>query len=52
VLDAEKGLFADGNDNALRLFRLTRGELMQHGPGDLSPPFQPDGRRSTTAAAE
>ena len=52
VLDMEKGMFVDCNDNALRLFRLTRNELMEHGPGDLSPPFQPDGRHSAIAASE
>ncbi|MFZ0883805.1 MAG: response regulator [Candidatus Acidiferrales bacterium] len=52
VLDIEKGLFEDCNDNALRLFRLTRSELMLRGPGDLSPPFQPDGRHSAVANAE
>jgi len=52
VLDVEKGLFVDCNDNALRLFRLTRDELLLRGPGELSPPFQPDGRHSAIAAAE
>ena len=52
VLDVEKGLFVDCNDNALRLFRLTRDELLVHGPGDLSPPFQPDGRHSAIASTE
>jgi PAS domain S-box-containing protein len=52
VLDVEKGLFVDCNDNALRLFRLTRDELLRHGPGELSPPFQPDGRHSAIASAE
>ncbi|MGA7855850.1 MAG: PAS domain S-box protein [Candidatus Acidiferrales bacterium] len=52
VLDVEKGLFVDCNDNALRLFRLTRDELLRHGPGELSPPFQPDGRHSAIASVE
>jgi two-component system cell cycle sensor histidine kinase/response regulator CckA len=52
VLDVETGLFVDCNDNALRLFRLTRGELLQHGPGELSPLFQPDGRHSAIANRE
>ena len=52
VLDVESRLFVDCNDNALRLFRLTRDELLRHGPGELSPPFQPDGRHSAIASFE
>jgi len=52
VLDLESGMFSDCNENALRLFRLTREELMRCGPGELSPPFQPDGRHSALAARE
>lgn len=52
VLDVAKGTFIDCNQNALKLFRLNREELMQYGPGELSPPFQPDGRHSAVAARE
>jgi two-component system, cell cycle sensor histidine kinase and response regulator CckA len=52
VLDVAKGAFIDCNQNALKLFRLSREELMRHGPGELSPPFQPDGRHSAVAARE
>jgi two-component system cell cycle sensor histidine kinase/response regulator CckA len=52
VLDMDSGMFSDCNENALRLFRLTREELMRCGPGELSPPFQPDGRHSALAARE
>src|SRR5580704_15248541 len=52
VLDMDSGKFSDCNEIALRLFRLTRGELMLAGPGELSPPFQPDRRRSALAARE
>jgi len=52
VLDMESGRFSDCNENALRLFRLTRDELMLCGPGELSPPFQPDGGHSALAARE
>jgi PAS domain S-box-containing protein len=52
VLDMDSGTFSDCNENALRLFRLTREELMRCGPGELSPPFQPDGRHSALAARE
>jgi len=52
VFDADLGRFIDCNDNALRLFRVTRDELMQHGPADLSPAIQPDGRPSRLSASE
>ena len=52
VLDTESGKFSDCNENALRLFRLTRQELMGCGPGELSPAFQPDGRASALAPRE
>jgi len=52
VLDMDSGTFSDCNENAQRLFRLTRGELMRCGPSELSPPFQPDGRHSAEAARE
>ena len=49
VLDIDKGSFVDCNNNALRLFRMNREELLSRGPGELSPEFQPDGRHSITA---
>jgi two-component system cell cycle sensor histidine kinase/response regulator CckA len=52
VLDMDSGKFSDCNEIALRLFRLTRGELMLAGPGELSPKFQPDGTHSALAASE
>jgi two-component system, cell cycle sensor histidine kinase and response regulator CckA len=52
VLDLDTGTFSDCNENALRLFQLTRGELLRCGPGELSPPFQPDGRHSAEAGRE
>jgi len=52
VLDLDSGTFSDCNENALRLFRVTRDELIRCGPGELSPPFQPDGRHSAEAARE
>jgi PAS domain-containing protein len=41
VLDVDANSFSNCNENALRLFRLTPGELLHCGPGELSPPFQP-----------
>jgi two-component system cell cycle sensor histidine kinase/response regulator CckA len=52
VLDVEKGKFVDCNENALRLFQINREELFCHGPAELSPPRQPDGRLSRVAAPE
>ena len=49
VFDVDKGSFVDCNTNALRLFRMKRDDLLSHGPGELSPQFQPDGRDSITA---
>jgi len=52
LFDADCGTFVDCNDNALRLFRLTRDELMCGGFEDVSPAVQPDGRNSREAARE
>ncbi len=52
VLDVEKGTFVDVNDNACAMFGLSRDALLERGPGELSPPVQPDGRSSLEAARE
>ncbi|HVR87039.1 MAG TPA: sigma 54-interacting transcriptional regulator [Planctomycetota bacterium] len=52
VLDPDKGRFVDFNENATRLFGLTREELFQRGLLDLSPEIQPDGRPSSDLAQE
>jgi PAS domain S-box-containing protein len=52
VFDVDQGKFIDCNDNALRLFRLTREELTEFGPTELSPPCQPDGRPSHLATRQ
>jgi len=49
VLDVEKDSFIDCNNNALRLFRMNREDLLTRSPGELSPAFQPDGRHSIVA---
>lgn len=49
VLDVGKSVFVDCNNNALRLFRMKREDLLTRGPGELSPDFQPDGRHSLVA---
>ena len=52
VLDVETGRFVDCNDNALRLFRVMREELLNHTPADFSPAVQPDDRPSAEALTE
>ncbi|MCY0994285.1 response regulator [Nannocystis sp. ILAH1] len=52
VVDGNTGLFVDPNANALRLYGLSREELMHVGPGIMSPPVQPDGRNSLEGAHE
>jgi two-component system cell cycle sensor histidine kinase/response regulator CckA len=47
VLDATKQAFIDVNQNACRLFGLSREELLQRGPLDLSPVLQPYERFSS-----
>ncbi|MFZ1206490.1 MAG: response regulator [Candidatus Acidiferrales bacterium] len=49
VVDATTGKFVDCNENALRLFGLSRAELLRHTPSDLSPERQPDGQNSAAA---
>jgi diguanylate cyclase (GGDEF)-like protein/PAS domain S-box-containing protein len=43
VLDVELGYFVDANENAARLFRLSRDELLRVGPTAISPEYQSDG---------
>jgi PAS domain S-box-containing protein len=52
VVDLATGLFANPNENAVRLYGLPREELVTVGPAQMSPPRQPDGRDSTEKAME
>jgi PAS domain S-box-containing protein len=52
ILDVSTGKFLDVNRNAERLFGLDRERLLGLNPIDLSPPTQPDGRRSSEASFE
>ncbi len=52
VLDVTGGRFVAVNKAAEELFGLPREQLLDVGPVDLSPPRQPDGRSSATAADE
>ncbi len=49
VLDGTTARFVDCNENALRLFGLSRTELLQRSPADLSPEIQPNGQVSAAA---
>ena len=46
VLDLEQGRFVDYNHQAELFFEMPPDQLNRYGPADLSPEFQPDGRRS------
>lgn len=50
IYDVETGRLIDGNPAAAELFGMDVEELTRHGPGELSPPVQPDGRTSEEAA--
>jgi len=53
VLDMDVGgIFVDANENAERMFGMSRKELLRFGPADVSPEFQPDGRPSSQAAMD
>jgi PAS domain S-box-containing protein len=52
VLDVAKGKFVDCNENALRMFQISREKLLRSGPEELSPPQQPNGRPSGAASRE
>ncbi|TWT50036.1 Phosphoserine phosphatase RsbU [Thalassoglobus neptunius] len=52
ILDAETGRFIEVNPMAVELFGYDRDELLQFGPFDLSPPFQPTGRSEVIGARQ
>ena len=52
VLDVETGHFIDSNTNAEVFFGLSSDRLYRTGPAELSPAYQPDGRRSVEAFQE
>jgi PAS domain S-box-containing protein len=51
VLDLDTGRFSEVNQNAERMFGMSREELLRVGPVEVSPPYQPDGRPSSEAGA-
>jgi len=46
VLDVDSNRFVDANENACRLFNLSRQRLLSVGPQAISPRMQPDGTPS------
>ena len=52
VFDPKSDRFVDVNEQAVRLARLTRAELLQRGLLELSPTHQPDGRSSLEAGRD
>ncbi|PWA08729.1 PAS domain-containing hybrid sensor histidine kinase/response regulator [Flavobacterium laiguense] len=52
VIDMEEQKFVTVSQSALALFKMTEKELLQLGPIDLSPKYQPNGLLSTELADE
>src|SRR4051794_9601310 len=52
ILDVNLGRFVSVNAAAEQLFGMDRAALLRVGPVEVSPPVQPDGRPSETAAQE
>ncbi|MEW4487471.1 SpoIIE family protein phosphatase [Thalassoglobus sp. JC818] len=52
ILDAETGRFIEVNPMAVELFGYERNALLEFGPFDLSPPFQPTGRSEVIGARQ
>jgi diguanylate cyclase (GGDEF)-like protein/PAS domain S-box-containing protein len=46
VLDVDRNVFVDANDNAVKLFRVPREQLLRMGPDALCPELQSDGMPS------
>jgi PAS domain S-box-containing protein len=52
VFSGETGRFLSCNENATRLYGLSREQLLKLTPGQVSPELQPDGRPSLVTAQE
>lgn len=52
VLDADTGRFVDVNENATKLWGLSKEEMLKYGPIELSTATQPDGRLSMEVGTE
>jgi PAS domain S-box-containing protein len=51
ILIIRDGNYIDCNSGALRLFKGEKNQIILKTPADLSPEFQPDGKRSTEKSA-
>ncbi len=52
VFDVHEKKFVSVSESAVKLFKMSREELLQTGPVEISPACQPDGRPSDEAAME
>jgi PAS domain S-box-containing protein len=52
VFDADKRLFVDLSETAVKLFKFSKEELLQKGPLDISPEYQSNGMLSAAAIKE
>ncbi|MBN2700205.1 MAG: PAS domain S-box protein, partial [Methylothermaceae bacterium] len=52
ILDVDQHRWIEVNENTARLYGYPREKLLQMGPWDVSPEYQPDGRPSRDAARE
>ncbi|HMK27871.1 MAG TPA: PAS domain S-box protein, partial [Chitinophagaceae bacterium] len=52
VFDADHGKFVSVSETAIKLFKMSREELLKIGPVEVSPEYQPDGRLSVESAME
>lgn len=52
VLDVENRKFVSVSESAEKLFKMTRDELLQIGPVEVSPAYQPGGQLSAELATE
>ncbi|MEO6613400.1 MAG: PAS domain S-box protein [Chitinophagaceae bacterium] len=50
VMDMEKGNFVTVSESAVKLFKMSKEKLLEIGPVQVSPLYQPDGRLSAEAA--